>query len=135
MQETSLWSAFNSSIPGHHIRIENAALTGTADLNYCLPNSSSGWIEGKYLDRWPRLSTTKIDIGIRGDQCIFLRNRAKFGKSFILLRVEEDQTDYLFPGSCAVQLLLPGMLKLEFIERCFGRAPICERLKPFLKFL
>ena len=118
MKESSLWKDFDHYVPGDHVRIENAISTGTPDVNYCLTNGSSGWIEFKIIEDWPIRRETKVDTGLRGDQAKFLHNRAIHGKAFLLLRVVKDEHDFLFPGKLALSLIIHKLTQEEFRKEC-----------------
>lgn len=73
-------------------------MPGTPDVNYV-----DGWIELKYLDRWPKVPPERpILLGhFTAQQRLFLiqRERAK-GKSWLMLKVGRDEW-FLFTGQVA----------------------------------
>lgn len=68
----------------HAVPIENVAGVGTPDINY-----NGGWIELKYLPKWPARPTTPVRVRkFKPAQRDFLRDRCRAGgRAYLLLRV------------------------------------------------
>lgn len=84
----------------HPVRIENSCANGTPDLNYAY-----GWIESKYLARWP----TNPELIVRLDHFTpqqklwhIMRQRGN-GVSYIVLQVADEIL--LFSGATAAHYL------------------------------
>ena len=79
----------------HAVPIENSIASGTPDVNCTL-----GWLELKYLPRWPAtVGAVRVDH-FTGEQRLWLRRRkAQNGACWVLLRVGNDWL--LFDGAWA----------------------------------
>ena len=95
---------------GRFERVENSISSGWPDLYY-LVRGHSGWIELKYLPRWPKLATTLVRIpSLTREQTHWLGKEAQNGgRAYLLLQVERDY--HLFDGA------LVGRLFLDFPRR------------------
>ena len=80
--------------------VENPCLPGTPDLNYI-----DGWIELKWLPRWPVHERSKVAVPhFTPQQRLFLRERwRKGGAVFLLLQVRAEWL--LFTGPVAAEHL------------------------------
>lgn len=80
--------------------VENPCLPGTPDLNYI-----DGWIELKWLPRWPVHERSKVAVPhFTPQQRLFLNERwRKGGAVFLLLQVRTDWL--LFTGPAAAEHL------------------------------
>ena len=82
MSEKAMWKALRPLMVGlDPVRIENAVEAGTPDVNYV-----GGWIELKYLPKWPARATTPIKIAhYTKEQRVFAKRRnAAGGRVFFL---------------------------------------------------
>lgn len=82
------------------VAIENSAGLGTPDVNYV-----EGWIELKWLRRWPARADTVVQIDhYKREQRIFaLRRRRAGGNCWLLLQVRQQWL--LFDGVVAARLI------------------------------
>ena len=92
--------------------VENPCLPGTPDLNYI-----DGWIELKWLARWPVRAGSKVAIPhFTPQQRLFLRERwRKGGSVFLLLQVRTDWL--LFTGPDAAEYV-GRVPRAELEHRC-----------------
>lgn len=99
MKESRMWRSFRPVMVEANldpVRIENASLCGTPDVNYL-----HGWIELKHRKEWPKRESTLVSIPhFTQQQKNFLMKRHNLGgKAFLLLRVEDEWL--LFDGLTA----------------------------------
>jgi len=90
--------------------VENPCLPGTPDLNYI-----DGWIELKWLPRWPAQERSRVSVPhFTPQQRLFLTERwRKGGSVFLLLQVRTDWL--LFTGPVAAEHL--GRVPRRELER------------------
>jgi hypothetical protein len=76
----------------HYQRIEDKLSPGIPDLNIHIPRGTGDvWIELKHVDEVPRYENGNIDIGLRPEQFIWLRDAKKAGRNVVLIaRVGKD---------------------------------------------
>ena len=135
MAEKEVWKDFKAWIPGDTIRFETRERGGIPDLNYCLPNGSSGWVEAKFIEDFPKIFNTRVETGLRGDQALFLNRRWKVGgKAFLITRVESMNADYLTSGEFVIDLVLKGVPFIRF-EHISIKCPIKEKMQNFIPYL
>lgn len=96
-----MWEALRPLMRGlDPIRVENAVLAGTPDVNY-----ADGWIELKYAERWPpRGGPLRVDHFTKQQRIFHLRRTKAGGKTFVLLKVGETEW-LLFQGARAALVL------------------------------
>lgn len=100
---------------GHVSNLEDKFTSGVADTSFAFDFSCSGatgyshsrfirgWIELKYVRNLPKLYSTRVRIGIRKEQRIWLKERWRAGRdSMILARIIDDI--YLFSGEDTEEL-------------------------------
>lgn len=99
--EKAMWQTLRPLMKGlDPIRVENVVYPGTPDVNY-----SRGWIELKYLPRWPvRGGVVKVDHFTTQQRVWLTRRCAAGGKAFLLLKVGESDW-LLFIGSVAAAIV------------------------------
>lgn len=108
--EQALWKLIKPHVPGHAERIENAAATGTPDVNFCI-HSKDRWIENKVH------KTKKFDWDLdhlkelRSEQKVWHGERFKQGGTVFLLTRHADS---LFLAVCH------GYCKYTLLT-CFGK--------------
>lgn len=86
--------------PLHGIAVENGALPGTPDVNYV-----EGWIELKWLPKWPRVNPSRpiLLTHFTPQQRLFLLSRTRAnGKAWLMLKVGRDEW-FLFQGAIAAE--------------------------------
>lgn len=91
--------------PLHAVAVENAVLAGTPDVNYV-----EGWIELKWIDKWPRVPSFRPILlrHFTPQQRLFMMQRTRArGKVWLMLKVGRDEW-FLFTGEIAA----------EFVGRC-----------------
>lgn len=82
------------------VRVENPAGPGTPDVNYI-----EGWIENKWVRRWPKRADTvvRLDHFTPQQRVWLLRRSQRGGRVHLLLKVEE--TWLLFRGDVAAEVV------------------------------
>lgn len=118
MSEGDLWRLMRSRLApfGRLTRIENRCDKGTPDVAYTLcygkvgeAPTRSGWIENKFLPRWPARESTPVRIDkLTLDQVTWLEDEARAnGRAWCMLQVEDD---YFLLDPRAVRRLYSGEL-------------------------
>jgi hypothetical protein len=80
--EQALWQLIKPYVPGHRERVENAAMVGGPDVNYCF-NGKETWIELKVAKTE---NQDVLDL-LRPEQKIWhLKRVIQGGKVFVLIR-------------------------------------------------
>ena len=97
-KEADVYQALTKMFPGNLDRME-CIPKGIPDINYCLTNKVSGWIELKFVEFWPVKGDTKTNFGLSAPQSLFLSKRAKIGYAFLLVWIENEY--FLFDGKDA----------------------------------
>jgi len=96
--------------PGlHMVRVENPVGPGTPDVNWCGRNRatgevSTGWVELKYLEAWPKRASTLVRIKHYTQQqrdWLLLRHAAG-GRVALLLQVRREYL--LFKGAACQEV-------------------------------
>ena len=108
MSESAMWDAIRPVLKKYHpTRIESPMSPGVPDVNY-----TYGWIELKYLERWPVRPTTPVRIEhFTKQQRVWLTRRVVAGgRAFLLLKVGM--------GSDSEWLLFNGRVAAENIDLC-----------------
>lgn len=79
------------------IPVDNPRRAGTPDINFI-----EGWLELKYLPKWPKRAATKVKIKSWTKKQMIWHNRRTSlgGRSFILLQVGNEYI--LFDGSTGI---------------------------------
>ena len=89
MSEKNFWTLLRNNLPLTMYRVENRVAQGMPDVHY-IKEGSSGWIELKYIDKWPK---KRFVSGLRLNQAMWANKYiSKKGKSWILIRVGRDFT-------------------------------------------
>jgi len=103
--EKSLWRTLNKNMNQNWEvqRVENLIGPGTPDLYYTLGKNSTGWLELKYLDDWPKKRPTpvKIEHYTPQQRNWFRRHGSKGANVFLLLQVNKEYL--LFDWETAVK--------------------------------
>lgn len=112
MSEQQMWTTFRKRIV--HLdpqRVETRIDDGIPDVNY-----TGGWIELKYLPKWPRdpSAIVKIDHYTPQQRAWGLRRWRAGGMSWLLLHVREDNSWMLFDGYTAQDLV--GKARRELLD-------------------
>lgn len=98
-----MWDALSPLMKGTHaVRIESRVTgSGTPDVNYAW-----GWIELKYLPKWPVRPTTPVRVKhyTKEQRSWAIERTQAGGRVFLLLKVGEPEW-LLFRGSLAAQHL------------------------------
>ena len=70
MSEKNFWVLLRTSLKQLKMyRVENRVMKGMPDVHY-IKDGSSGWIELKYIDKWPK---TRVATGLKLNQCLWLK--------------------------------------------------------------
>lgn len=91
-ESTKVWIPLRKASKGWGLvrRLEPALGSGLPDVFYCLAGVC-GFIELKYLKKWPVRDTTGTTLGVTAAQRLWLGGLAKAGgRSFVLVRIEEE---------------------------------------------
>lgn len=85
--------------PFDPVRVENGACPGTPDIECTL-----GWIESKYLERWPtRVPIVKCEHYTPQQRVWAIKRRFAGGRVFFMLQVGKDYL--LFHGDVAAKIV------------------------------
>jgi hypothetical protein len=111
MSEKTMWTRAAKALGGlDPIRVENPARAGTPDVNYggwdrFSDTHVEGWIELKWLRRWPVNAGTVVQVPHFTPQqrSWLLRRHARGGRVHLLLKV--DVSWLLFTGDVAAKVL------------------------------
>jgi hypothetical protein len=100
----------NALKPLDAMAVENPCLPGTPDVNYI-----EGWIELKWLPKWPKRDVTKVRIPhyTKQQRVWHFKRRRAGGQSWLLLQVRREWL--LFDGAVAA-LVLGHATKKELIS-------------------
>ena len=91
------------------VRVENSACPGTPDINCSL-----GWIENKYVGRWPTSGRIMKVPHFTPQQRVWLKRRTLFGgRCWMMLQVGRELL--LLEGSVAAELV--GLADEETLRR------------------
>lgn len=72
--------------PLHAVSVENYVGPGTPDVNYV-----EGWIELKWLQRWPKNANTVVTFDFPAQQRIWhLKRRSRGGRSWFLIQCKRE---------------------------------------------
>lgn len=126
--EASLWRYIRDGMGSrwHAQRHEDRLSAGVPDVSFAL-DGVDGWLELKVLSRWPTRPETPVRLGLRADQALWLRDRAKVGggRCWVLGQVGRDYM--LLPwwrGPAIVAGLTRVQMEGDFRTRVFrGRIP------------
>ena len=89
MSEKNFWTLLRNNLPLTMYRVENRVAQGMPDVHY-IRESNSGWIELKYMDKWPK---KRFVSGLRLNQAMWANKYIlNGGRSWILIRVGRDFT-------------------------------------------
>jgi|TARA_R110000751_G_scaffold20052_8_gene59198 hypothetical protein len=95
MSEKNFWNLIRINLDLNMYRIENRVSSGMPDIHY-ICRGSSGWIELKYIEGFPKKG--KLKIGLRLAQHLWhLYYTNSGGQTWILVRVGREGT-YLIDG-------------------------------------
>lgn len=119
MSESNLWAYIRNRFRtiGEFERVENSISAGMPDVNYCI-NSVDGWIELKYVARWP-IRDRIVKVGMRGSQYAWFRKRIRRCKprhNFLLAQVGSDYLLFRVNNLIILELLYHGCTKAQLIE-------------------
>lgn len=92
MNEAGLWQYLRKGLSGTWMptRIESSAGNGVPDVYYSVPGKG-GWIELKYIPKWPKRPTTKVKLPLRPEQKLWIKQHGELtGRVFVLVRIEDD---------------------------------------------
>jgi len=102
MSEASSWSTLRTHLmlfdgKVHIQRFEDKLTGGIPDCNVCwtpvgfkAKNSIEFWMEGKFVKELPKRATTKVKVGLRPDQALWLETRQRAGgNAFVWVRIAD----------------------------------------------
>lgn len=113
MSEKNFWTLVRNNLPVKMWRVENKVMKGMPDVHYLI-NGKSGWVELKYLNKWPK---KRFNCGIKLNQVFWAKEYIKRkGKSWILIRIDRDFTA-LVNGDYAMELYNRPS-KADFLGMC-----------------
>ena len=101
MSERGMWNSLRPILkPLDPVRIESPITPGNPDVNYTL-----GWIELKYMPRWPiKGGPLRVDHYTPEQRKWALRRKKAGGRVYLLLKVGRDEW-LLFDGAVAAQII------------------------------
>ena len=89
MSEKNFWNNVRNKLPLQMYRVENSCAKGMPDVHF-IQSKKSGWIELKFLEKWPR---DKINSGLTLNQSMWSKEYRKAGGlSYVLLRIGREFT-------------------------------------------
>ena len=89
MSEKNFWNNVRNKLPLKMYRVENSCGKGMPDVHF-IQGKKSGWIELKFLEKWPR---DKINSGLTLNQSMWSKEYRKAGGlSYVLLRIGREFT-------------------------------------------
>lgn len=107
--ENNTWSyvrkGLNKVIPreSRMDRVENLLGSGMADVNYCI-EGSEGWIENKFLKKYPARPGTPVKIKWQPEQRPWLISQTRAGgRAFVLIQVDKDY--FLYNADSRINLI------------------------------
>lgn len=101
--------------PLHGVAVENPACPGTPDVSFV-----EGWIELKWVRRWPEKETTPLIVEhYTLEQRIWqMRRRMAGGTCWFLLQVSKD---WLLFDAVNAALHISKSTKFQLLDRCVAR--------------
>ena len=119
-REIETWSVLKSkleSAKAHIVRVENSAMAGSPDVNFC-KDGIEVWIERKHVPKAPKPGAILKMPHFTAQQKIWIRRRhAASGRIFVFVQVGREYI--LLRGIVAVQILGSSTLE-ELKERAAG---------------
>jgi hypothetical protein len=113
-------------------KLQDRFVAGLPDVAYCV-EGCAGWIEQKWLDRWPAREGTLVDVGLTAMQARWIEAwRAADGWAHVLLCVGSTQEWFLYNDADDVG---PGKRSREALERRAAARGALGDLAPLLKAL
>jgi len=107
-------------------RIEDSIARGVPDI-FAVLDGQAFWIEAKYRERWPARASTKVRVGLRPEQVIWLMDCWDAGGwCYVVLRVGRSETLW-FRGADARRIadgMTADRLRKIAIEAPENRPPI-----------
>ena len=89
MSEKNFWNLIRENLPLRMHRVENSVMRGMPDVHY-VGNGHSGWIELKYLAKWP---SKRFSSGLMLNQMMWnTQYREEGGNSWVLIRIGKEFT-------------------------------------------
>lgn len=131
MSEAKMWESIRPKLKEvDPVRVENVVGIGTPDVNY-----NNGWIELKYLAKWPAREQTPVTIDHFTPQqrTWLLRRHRKGGNAFLLLKV--GKTDWLlFDGETAARHVgkVPKSRMIELAVAYWSKLPSNKEIQKWL---
>jgi len=120
--ESDFWRILRTGMGDtwHATRHEDACASGVPDVSYAC-RGTSGFIELKQLDAWPKRATTSVRIHhLSPEQTLWLRLRCKHGLAFLFVRV--SRCDYLIMwGADAYDVRVTPRTRDEMEELALAR--------------
>ena len=112
----------------HPTRVENPALPGTPDVNYC-----EGWIELKHADAWPVKADTIVKFDhFTPQQRVWILQRGRVGgRVHLLVKIGNDVM--LFDWRAAVTTVFSGASKSKLLASAQRHWPNGRGFKKELK--
>jgi hypothetical protein len=105
----------------HYQRFEDKITPGIPDVNVYVPGVGELWVEMKYVKAYPKQMTSRVHVGLRAEQLIWLEAAARAGRrACVLARVDSRWVLWENPKSWAALhsshpwLLLKSVSTQEF---------------------
>ena len=115
MKESDLWGYIRKGMKPYWqaTRIENTTGNGVPDVTYTIVKH--GWIELKYIPKWPVRGPTIVKLPLRPEQKLWIESRGKLARYvWVICRIEDDF--FLLNHNQAVESY-EGWRREEWIER------------------
>lgn len=117
MSESEMWKSLKKVMKSYDpVRIESPVSPGVPDVNY-----THGWIELKYLEKWPIRENTLVKIHhfTKQQKAWLIRRCLARGLVFLMLKVGESEW-LLFNGRTAAENI-GKCNKEQLVKLCLAR--------------
>lgn len=93
LAEKDFWATVRKHLGphGHLVRIEDLLAEGVPDVNYCI-NGAEGWLELKWVEKWPVRETTPLRIPhyTKAQRLWHYMRGSAGGRMFIMVKVDNE---------------------------------------------
>jgi hypothetical protein len=100
MNENSMWQTLRKGMAGLWIptRLETSTGNGVPDIAFAIADSKNrpieagkfGFMELKYIPKWPKREGTLVKLPLRPEQKLWLKSRGDLaGNCWVLVRIED----------------------------------------------
>jgi hypothetical protein len=89
MREKGVWATLKRGVQGLGLfeRVENLLADGMPDVNF-VTNRVEGWIELKWVEKWPVKASSVVKVGVKPGQRVWWKKRREMGSNvFVFVRI------------------------------------------------